>query len=277
MGFAAGAAWGSNFYPRPPRGGRRTQGAVSGFGKYFYPRPPRGGRRGRCGLRRGVDQFLSTPSARRATGELQFKGDSVFYFYPRPPRGGRPPARPLQPRLPDFYPRPPRGGRPSAAFSARFRSLFLSTPSARRATKRNTKGGRENEISIHALREEGDDLGMGGSYYAQVVFLSTPSARRATKQTRWTAQSSCISIHALREEGDQPVRHAGHHSGKFLSTPSARRATQYTHVRISNTKISIHALREEGDRSPRATTAHGCDFYPRPPRGGRPFKAGQRW
>ena len=56
-----------------------------------------------------------------------------------------------------------------------------------------------------------------------------------------------ISIHALREEGDQ-----GANSGKswqelFLSTPSARRAT-------SIFSSCLHAC---------------CDFYPRPPRGGR--------
>ena len=44
------------------------------------------------------------------------------------------------PRLPTtasgyFYPRPPRGGRPSAAATVSITMPFLSTPSARRATK----------------------------------------------------------------------------------------------------------------------------------------------
>ena len=59
-----------NFYPRPPRGGRRDPLELFQLNRYFYPRPPRGGRlrpRGR--------------SARRG------------YFYPRPPRGGRPARR----------------------------------------------------------------------------------------------------------------------------------------------------------------------------------------
>ena len=34
-----------HFYPRPPRGGRRTIRRSSGRPGYFYPRPPRGGRR----------------------------------------------------------------------------------------------------------------------------------------------------------------------------------------------------------------------------------------
>ena len=55
-----------------------------------------------------------------------------------------------------FYPRPPRGGRPLSPEFHTSRVLFLSTPSARRAT-----------IARH-LRP--------GDYR----FLSTPSARRAT-------------------------------------------------------------------------------------------------
>ena len=36
---------GRNFYPRPPRGGRRHLGIIEvGFQRNFYPRPPRGGR-----------------------------------------------------------------------------------------------------------------------------------------------------------------------------------------------------------------------------------------
>ena len=34
--------------------------------------------------------------------------------------------------------------------------------------------------------------------------------------------------------------------------------------------ISIHALREEGDYSPTTPTTKPRNFYPRPPRGGRP-------
>ena len=35
-------------------------------------------------------------------------------------------------------------------------------------------------------------------------------------------------------------------------------------------KISIHALREEGDSLPSTTPVSSANFYPRPPRGGRP-------
>ena len=36
--------WGGDFYPRPPRGGRRCFSSTRVTQKYFYPRPPRGGR-----------------------------------------------------------------------------------------------------------------------------------------------------------------------------------------------------------------------------------------
>ena len=39
--------------------------------------------------------------------------------------------------------------------------------------------------------------------------------------------------------------------------------------------ISIHALREEGDHTSNAKTPIVYNFYPRPPRGGRPFRDGR--
>ena len=56
--------------------------------------------------------------------------------------------------------------------------VFLSTPSARRATTDQVGAGAAGQISIHALREEGD---------GKRILTST---------------SGTISIHALREEGD---------------------------------------------------------------------------
>ena len=57
--------------------------------------------------------------------------------------------------------------------------LFLSTPSARRATLLDGCSVSYTVISIHALREESDICQLGYQN-AQLVFLSTPSARRAT-------------------------------------------------------------------------------------------------
>ena len=79
--------------------------------------------------------------------------------------------------------------------------IFLSTPSARRATSRNELILRALRISIHALREEGDAK-LPQRLSLPPEFLSTPSARRATIVAVHHAQRNPISIHALREEGD---------------------------------------------------------------------------
>ena len=84
----------------------------------------------------------------------------LVYFYPRPPRGGRHlNAHPERSDLEiSIHALREEGDekRPTSVFT---RLIFLSTPSARRATfavpSRNVK---IKVISIHALREEGDSL-----------------------------------------------------------------------------------------------------------------------
>ena len=151
--------------------------------------------------------------------------------------------------------------------------VFLSTPSARRATGLGLVEEQLRGISIHALREEGDLLSMG-IVPGMCLFLSTPSARRATNGAR-----ACLP----------PKR--------FLSTPSARRATRLLAFIINN-KLNFYPRPPRGGRrrqavseggeiiflstpsARRATCAaepcpHGRSyFYPRPPRGGRRDDAG---
>ena len=62
----------------------------------------------------------------------------------------------LSNRSANFYPRPPRGGRRGVTQPYVADKLFLSTPSARRATADYRAGVFLFPISIHALREEGD-------------------------------------------------------------------------------------------------------------------------
>ena len=57
--------------------------------------------------------------------------------------------------------------------------LFLSTPSARRATQSGRPDRDRCVISIHALREEGD-VYQASDTSTLSKFLSTPSVRRAT-------------------------------------------------------------------------------------------------
>ena len=108
-------------------------------------------------------------------------------------------------------------------------------------------------ISIHALREEGDDE---QTYVYQVLYDFYPrpprGGRRAYSDNGITPDN--ISIHALREEGD-------HYNKLYI---------------IDDACISIHALREEGDNLQIQKPNGRKDFYPRPPRGGRPTQRTMR-
>ena len=171
-------------------------------------------------------------------------------------------------RLHHFNPRPPRGGRLYALADQQSAQKFQSTPSARRATKL-TKGALYlQDISIHALREEGDLLSMG-IVPGMCLFQSTPSARRATALCELDAALNKISIHALREEGDLLSGTMQPCMVEFQSTPSARRATLPGCYGPVKREISIHALREEGDSASTVLLRPHPYFNPRPPRGGR--------
>ena len=103
----------------------------------------------------------------------------------------------------DFYPRPPRGGRHHPAIISR----------------------EQKEISIHALREEGDPV-RNELYHHHQHFYPRPPRGGRRPDRHPGCHDHCISIHALREEGDYPSLMA----------------------RIRS-EISIHALREEGDEA----------------------------
>ena len=123
-------------------------------------------------------------------------------------------------------------------------------------------------ISIHALREEGDQV-QGALDREPEKFLSTPSARRATLRSVRQDVRNDISIHALREEGDDWCPRRKDDAEYFYPRPPrGGRLSDYTemvadgdfyprpprggrHLRKEpcrmTTSISIHALREEGD------------------------------
>ena len=170
-------------------------------------------------------------------------------FYPRPPRGGRLHLlRPATRSTGHFYPRPPRGGRLCGRLCADLEdlisihalreegdvaavriggeaTLFLSTPSARRATPQQQTLRGESNISIHALREEGDNSKQARR---AAISISIHALREEgdDKAANKYADKQIISIHALREEGDSSSRVMTFIIFEFLSTPSARRATQ---------------------------------------------------
>ena len=147
------------FYPRPPRGGRRSTMPLRFVPCNFYPRPPRGGRPLPPAVRFPCQrQFLSTPSARRATPRRQSTASSTTGFLSTPSARRATRRMTITTSYENFYPRPPRGGRPSV--NLLLKHLFA--------------------ISIHALREEGDRHCTTATARRR-RFLSTPSARRATR------------------------------------------------------------------------------------------------
>ena len=167
-------------------------------------------------------------------------------FYPRPPRGGRPINHAILKAKFNFYPRPPRGGRrlnPSVPPRPR---LFLSTPSARRATASNRLEGREKGHFYPRPPRGGRPPKNTGSVRPCDFYPRPPRGGRPLDSWHY-GDNYTISIHALREEGDlliaglstfwshfypRPPR-GGRPMWpwrrismiRFLSTPSARRAT----------------------------------------------------
>ena len=123
----------------------------------------------------------------------------------------------------NFYPRPPRGGRHHRPYSQYLQQNISIHALREEGDRWKNQGSRGGFISIHALREEGD------------------------LQEQQDALRHQISIHALREEGDVG---ADEHIG-------------------NGDLISIHALREEGDHTSPWNGNPLRNFYPRPPRGGR--------
>ena len=128
-----------------------------------------------------AQEFLSTPSARRATAIIVSVGLILSNFYPRPPRGGRPSltGNGREPEYISIHALREEGDQ-EWADKMGIAKQFLSTPSARRATE--TAGDKTPAIfiSIHALREEGDATSTRARSSSS-RFLSTPSARRATQ------------------------------------------------------------------------------------------------
>ena len=140
--------------------------------------------------------------------------------------------------------------------------------SVRRAICEAGGGGRSYQISIHALREEGDTDGFSATINF-AIFLSTPSVRRAT---------FCSGNHHRLHPHFYPRPPRGGRPSEwptaaaaslFLSTPSVRRAT-FEEVKNFARFIflSTPSARRATPTCP-AARAGARDFYPRPPRGGR--------
>ncbi len=134
--------------------------------RYFYPRPPRGGRRSTLQRTSASWTFLPTPSARRATVLCRWADFQLYISTHALREEGDRKTGLRSCDWPNFYPRPPRGGRPADTIQLFDKLListhalreegdihkqgleaierrFLPTPSARRATHCGPDGPRE--------------------------------------------------------------------------------------------------------------------------------------
>ena len=133
-------------------------------------------------------------------------------------------------------------------------AIFLSTPSAKRATYRLVRLAKFDENFYprpprrgRLLRWQG--YPMHSNFYPRPPRGGRPPAALPLRRT------PTISIHALREEGD----------------------ALFDDIATVVETISIHALREEGDDVSARWLRPKVDFYPRPPRGGRLITTGRYW
>ena len=148
--------------------------------------------------------FQSTPSVGRATAPspytlnphsisihaLRGEGDTLplrvapmtLHFNPRPPWGGRHKRKSLPLIRPYFNPRPPWGGRQNQRYNALC----------------------PINISIHALRGEGDPNGFKGGE-TNVYFNPRPPWGGRLLIIQYGLARDTISIHALRGEGDNSI------------------------------------------------------------------------
>ena len=191
---------------------------------YFYPRPLRGGRRaGRerkkhlraisihalCeegdeeayGLIATGAQFLSTPSARRATSLAPILTDTFeISIHALCEEGDWQHTSADKAFNISIHALCEEGDSQTWANKQSLKK-FLSTPSARRATADNVPGANYESISIHALCEEGD-LAQAAREENQANFYPRPL--RGGRPVEWAKNLGIykISIHALCEEGD---------------------------------------------------------------------------
>ena len=194
----------TDFYPRPPRGGRQHLVRVFLLIPNFYPRPPRGGRPGLF-LGQGLSGHISTHALREEGDAIagRIKERCGISTHALREEGDRAADGQAASKY-NFYPRPPRGGRPEAVRADVLHQPFLPTPSARRATTSIMSGSAD-----------------------RAYFYPRPPRGGRPKGAAASESAAGISTHALREEGDVSIEYM-----------------------MGWSDISTHALREEGDARP---------------------------
>ena len=191
-------------------------------------------------------KFLSTPSARRATFTSELHGLCGGISIHALCEEGDARATSTQHPQVHFYPRPLRGGRRSCGKGWPTFGQFLSTPSARRATR----AGIPPSMRVSE-------------------FLSTPSARRATTSASKSSDHSSDFYPRPLRGGRPGGDHRDGHPNQFLSTPSARRATTTASAPMAASGYFYPRPLRGGRHHPPGSGHPRKNFYPRPLRGGR--------
>ena len=150
----------------------------------------------------------------------------------------------------------------------------------------------KGNISIHALRGEGDKIVADSAEPKSITFQSTPSVGRATRNFKRAYEANIISIHALRGEGDAVLcnircafnisihalrgegdvyhKELGVNIKAFQSTPSVGRATATVLV-MCGSQAHFNPRPPWGGRHKQmGILSDPNHFNPRPPWGGRP-------
>ena len=147
----------------------------------------------------------------------------------------------------DFYPRSPCGERRLGRHQKRVITIFLSTLSLRRATRKSFRGRR----------------------YPANFYPRSPCGERLVQD--YNACVGAISIHALLAESDPHIRNTSH-GRPCISIHALLAESDRWSVDVPGwiLGISIHALLAESDNVRITHNPGPCYFYPRSPCGERP-------
>ena len=215
---------GGDFNPRPPSGERPHILCRRRLHQHFNPRPPSGERLVQYSIRLFSILFQSTPSKRRAT-QIRAQAHprlSISIHALQAESDVQVPIRLCSQN--NFNPRPPSGERLLTFLQVCCYQRFQSTPSKRRATRRDCRA-LHPYCHFNPRPPSGErPLSKSTTTLSSIRFQSTPSKRRATRAC------NCDTI-----------------VDEFQSTPSKRRAT-YSVFEVYEPKQNFNPRPPSGER-----------------------------
>ena len=177
----------------------------------------------------------------------------------------------FSPFLGNFYPRPPRGGRHQALHpQAQLQQGFLSTSPAWGTT---LPAGRRRFFvpNFYPRPPRGGRLSV--TDYEKVlatISIHVPRVGDDVQRVQLTPHAINISIHVPRVGDDTGVQVGQLTYTISIHVPRVGDDGERTRRPAGGRKISIHVPRVGDDRTTSVTMVTMPNFYPRPPRGGRP-------